>query len=154
MASEKTGSFVLDYIQECIETDILTPNDICDRVKNEIAEIDQKLHESDGLRIRKMNLSQVLTHYGMALRRQASLAINADIDDNSEEFISLQKSICELIDQNGAMTNREIIQGIGKYQEDAKIIRAIKNLGEQEVLAKDGSPENRLVKGDKWDNRP
>ena len=45
MASEKTGSFVLDYIQECIETDILTPNDICDRVKNEIAEIDQKLHE-------------------------------------------------------------------------------------------------------------
>lgn len=147
------SQFVSDYIQECIENGIASPNDICNKVKIEIAEIDRKLHESDGLRIKKINLSQVLMHYGTFLKRQTSNAINAEIDDNSDDFIQLQKEICKLIEQK-SMTNREIIQAIGKYQEDAKIIRAIKFLGEKEYLAKDGTPENKITKGPCWNNRP
>lgn len=145
--------FVADYIQECIENGIASPNEICNKVKQEISEIDKKLHESDGLRVKKVNLSNVLLHYGSALKRQTSNAINAEIDDNSDDFLELQKNICKLIEQK-PMTNREIIQAIGKYQEDAKIIRAIKLLGEKEFLAKDGTPENKITKGPCWDNHP
>lgn len=147
------SQFVSDYIQECIENGVNSPNDICKKVKEEIADIDRKLHESDGLRVRKINLSQVLVHYGTVLKRQTSNAIDAEINDNSDDFLELQKKICSLIDEK-PMTNREIIQAIGRYQEDAKIIRAIKFLGEKEFLAKDGSPENRITKGPCWDKRP
>lgn len=146
------NQFVSDYIQQCVKNGIDNPKDICDAVREEIAEIDAKLHDADGLRIRKLDLHQVLITYGSNSLKRTNLETN--LDEESDEAKQIYAKICDVIDQYGSMTNREIIQKVGSYQEDMKVIRAIKWLGERQIIARDGTLDNKLIRGSNWDARP
>lgn len=151
---ESAGQFVADFIFDCIQQGKNSKDAICQEAKTQIAEIDKKLHEADALRVRKNYLYQVLQHQGDETFVRKTNVV-APIDDKSEEAKVLQKKICNEIQSNSRpLTNREIIQKVASsYNEDAKVIRALKFLGENAIIARENSPERRIIRGENWEKR-
>jgi hypothetical protein len=154
--SKKSAS---DYIIECNNLGITNKSQICDRAKQRIEEINKILHEADTLRIEKLNLTNVLQILGddSVKRRRSVLApiVDSGLNNDDNEAVMLRINICKLIEQHpGGLTNRDIIQKVGSYQEDQKIVRALKYLGERGIIARDSTPERLVIPGNNWEDRP
>jgi len=139
---------ISNYISQLSEKGISSLEDICNEAKKEIEDIKEYLHIADTKRIRMTLLASVISQFGVNESRKK--IHNVSYDENDEEIKVLHQKIIELI-ADKPMTNREIIQAIGKYQEDHKVFRAIKFLGENNVIKRDDSSERRIIKGDGWD---
>lgn len=154
---ENYSQFVADYIQKCIGSGVTSRNDIIDYVLEEIKTIQQEINKMhDGIVAKKQykkKLQSVLTAQGYSAH-QPKINEQKPFEEDSEEAKELRANICALLEEKGALTNREILDSLSGYQEDAKIYRSIKWLGEKEIIKRDGSPENRLEKGRNWENRP
>lgn len=143
------------YISNMFDQGITDRNEIINQAKTRISEIDKVLHEADALRVEKMKLREVLADLGDNNSKPASKnnLPRLELDDHSEEAIQLRTAICSAIEQNGPMTNREINQKVGQYQNEAKVIYALKYLAVNGIVQRDGSPDNKVVPGPKWDDR-
>lgn len=148
--------FISNYIAKCTKEGKSSFVEILAEAKAEIAEIDKKLHDADSLRIRRSNLLKLLSELGddsMKKKRKVPDGPRIEIDEDEEEYEALRKAICDTIAEQGPMTNRELIQAVGSYQQDIKVIRAIKWLGEREIVTRDGSDDNKIIPGSNWDQR-
>lgn len=145
---------ISDYIVECNKNGIDSIEEICLVSKKEIEQIKEYLHLADAKRVRMSLLAAVISSVSNTSpsKRKLQPVIN-HIDDDSDEAKELRVKICQIIEENGPMNNREIIQAIGKYQEDQKIFRAIKYLGEHNIIKRDSMMDNKIVQGDSWDKR-
>jgi len=145
---------ISDYIAECSKSGIDNLEDICNLAKKEVESIKEFLHEADAKRIRMTFLLSAISFCsGEPVNKRKIQPIQNSYDENDEEAKILRNKICEAISINGPMTNREIIQTLGKYQEDQKVFRAVKYLGERSIIKRDGTSDNKIIPGDSWENR-
>lgn len=151
---DRKTEFVSDYLIDLkLEKNIYKPDDVIEYVKNELNDIEQKLKEADDLRLRKIDLLYVLNHYQGSKQRKSAVPL-LNLADDSEKQRQLRIDICKIIEEKGSLTNREIINKVGSYQQDAEVFLAIKWLGEHNIIKRenDGS-EIKNVQGEKWDER-
>lgn len=156
MSSE---DFVENFIENCILKGIKSQKDICDAALLEMQEIDEKLRESNLLRIRQKNLKQVLRELGheslKKTRVNEDMKILGDIDKiENSSYISMMIKICNFIDNNldNSITSREIINSVGSMDNDKEVYICIKNLYDNGILARDSN--RNVICGPKWDERP
>lgn len=143
----KDIEFVFKYISEAVGEG----KEPIDAAKEEIAEIDKELKEAENKKIRRMKLISVLEHFGdesHRRRRAVNVPVSGDIEDSSEEFTELQLKIKQAIDEKGPLDINELIRAVGSYDEDFLIMRAVKWLGDQEVVSRD--EEGRVQPGKNW----
>lgn len=128
------GEFIVKFISESASKG----KNALEAAKDEINEIDEKLHEAEKLKLRRMNLIDVLTHFGdetYKRRRIASIPSSDDIDiSNSNDF---KEKIIEAIRLKGKISVRDLIHEVGSYDQDALIMRTVKSLGDAEIVSRD-----------------
>lgn len=119
--------------------------------KEEIAEIDSKIREAEKLKLRRMKLMLVVEHFGDdSLRRKrssSSTPTTEDVQKDSDEILSIQEKIKSVV-ANRALTAGEIITEVGSYEKDFLIYRALKLLGDKEVILRD--EQGRVKPGKNW----
>lgn len=141
------GEFIVKFIAESAGKGLPAP----DAAKQEIDEIDTKLVEAEKLKLRRMNLMEVLSHFGddsYRRRRNVSVPASEDINAESPEFEEIRNKIVVAVGAKGPLNIRELIHEVGSYDQDALIMRAVKLLGEQEIVSRD--KEGRVVPGKNW----
>jgi hypothetical protein len=141
------GKFIVTYLAKCAADEV----DPRERAKEEIAQIDVQLKEADKLRCRRSDLVAVLDHVGdHSYKRQRVIPDTPPIElaDDTEAARDVRRRIICRLYKEGGMTVREIIQAVGSYREDARVIRQIKFLGERGVVRRD--EEGRVIPGPKW----
>lgn len=141
------GEFIVKFIAEAAGKGLTAPV----AAKKEIDEIDKTLLEAEKLKLRRMNLMEVLNHFGdesYRRRRNVNVPTSDDIDDCSPEFEEIRKKIVAAVSAKRQLNIRELIHEVGSYDQDALIMRAVKLLGEQEVVSRDS--EGRVVPGKNW----
>jgi hypothetical protein len=119
--------------------------------KEEIEEIDRTLHEAEKLKIRRMKLVSVLDHFGddtYRRRRSVSVPPSDDIGEESPEFAELRNKIETAISKKGPLTVRDLILEVGSYDQDTLIMRALKWLGDHEIVSRDD--QGRVQPGKNW----
>src|SRR5690606_27354076 len=129
---------IAEYVSKCAKNGISSIEDIHNQLKKDIKEIDEKLTSFDSLRIERANLHKVLEHFSAILQTDK---MTSSFDDESEEMIEVKGKVIDFIEKNGFGTTRDIITSVG-YNQDAKVVRVIKNLAEQGVIERD--KENRI----------
>ncbi|MFA5758029.1 MAG: hypothetical protein WC942_01430 [Clostridia bacterium] len=118
--------------------------------KSEIVDIDKKIMEADTLKLRRKKLMDILDYFGdetYKRKRRSDLPFSDDVDLNSKEFFDLKDKIKNEIETNGPRTIRELIQAVGVYEQDYLIIRAVKNLGDLEIISRN---EDKIQQGPNW----
>lgn len=132
----------------------LSLEEVCSYIHERNKEIDQALHAADALRIEKVNNLDVLRDLGddsVKRHRISPQAPSIELDVDSDEQKQIRQMICEAIAEFSPITNRDLIQKIGSYQEESKWFFGIKVLGEKNIIARDD--ERRLIPGENWDKR-
>ena len=153
--------FVDEYIDACLEEDIVKPADICDRAIKDIEDIDKQLEEYNQLRIKKNNLVQVLRTFnheqGRARgRRVVAPMVNpnaADVDSDPS-YKSLLIDICNIVAETETSTTmREFMSKTGyDITDPTPLYQAMKWLLKRGILKRN---EDRSVEeGSKWEERP
>ena len=156
---EEQVDFIEQFISSCIKEGICSPNAICNAALKRIDEIDEILREQNVFRIEKANLRKVLRNFEHESIKRIKISklnlINSDtslndMDASHKEFLI---KICNYIGSvNKPITGREIMDAVGKMEENAYIYMAIKWLCEKNVLIR--RDDRCLEKGDGWENRP
>lgn len=148
-----------DYVASCVEAGIVSLPEIVTRLKEDIEttakKLEDKLNEADQFRSEKARLTAILRTLDetpkVGRKKKVEAVPTIDFDDNSQDSRKLQRSICSVIEERGAMANRDLISKVGSYNNERQIIRAIKYLGENEILARDLNRKH--VPGKAWDKR-
>jgi hypothetical protein len=138
------------FIFKFIADSVAKEKDPLEAAKEEIAQIDQTLKEAELLKIRRMKLISVLDHFGdesHRRRRAVSVPVSGDIE-TSDEIVELQQRIKKAIEENGPMDIHELIRAVGSYDEDILIMRAVKGLGDREIVSRD--EDGRVQPGKNW----
>lgn len=149
------GKEVSEYISKLFAQGIKDWKGVCDHIKKRMEEIDAELHKADALRAEKIKLVGILHQLddpSVKRKRAIAQAPPIELDDNSTDAAYLRYKICQVIETEGALANRDIIQKAGGYQQEQAIIRSIKFLGENKILSRDS--ERRHAPGPNWDQRP
>lgn len=148
--------FTSRFIAECAKAGIDSNDAIIEKAKCDIAKIDEILRQAEESRLRKADLIRLLEHLGdTTLRRGRSSEIQrVEIDeDNTEAARAARKRIVKLIGKVGRISNRELRAQLG-YSEnitDRLIIRAVKWLGEREIIDRDRTTsDNKIIAGPKF----
>ena len=117
--------------------------------KEEIQSIDETLNRAEQLKIRRMKLCSVLDHLGddtYRRRRMSTTQLSEDIDvENNTEL--LQK-IIDVVGELSPIEVRDLIHKAGGYDQDILIHRALKWLGDQEIVSRD--IDRRVQPGKNW----
>lgn len=123
--------FVVTYISNCAKSGLFA----VESAKKEIIEIDEKLKEAEMLRVKRMQLIFVLDHFGDTSYRKRKMSVINDIpsiqDENTEE---IEEKITSFLMNKKPMTIREIINGVASYDQDSLVIRAVKILGDKDLI--------------------
>jgi hypothetical protein len=141
------GEFIVKFIAESAAKGMSA----LDAAKEEIEEIDKELHEAEKKKIRRMNLIEVLNHFGDEThrrRRNGNVPSSDDIDISSEDIQKLRQKIIAAVGAKGALNIRDLIIEVGSYDQDTLIMRTVKQLGDQEIVSRDS--EGRVVPGKNW----
>jgi hypothetical protein len=123
-----------------------------DAAKSEIREIDEVLNGAERLKIRRMDLVSVLDHLGddtYKRRRANATPSSDDIDVTSEDNKELLLKIFKAITEHGPMLVRDLVRQVGGYDQDSLIMRAVKWLGDQEIVSRDS--DGRVQPGKNWE---
>lgn len=136
------AEFISKFIKECVQKGFSSQNEIVDCAKKEIEEIDVKLNEADLLRVRRDNLKKVLKHYGVSLTPPKIIP--------QEDIVEYAKQIAQVVNTCGPLTNREIMCKMG-YNKDVAVIKGLKWLTERGIIQRDGTPDNKVLKGPKFE---
>lgn len=150
-------SAVQSHIDNCIKNGITNFFEICELAKQRITEIDKQLKASEKLRHERLTLINVLKSLGdesVGKKHRTSSDIpQMNLDDNSEEAKEIRAKICQVLEEKGPLTNRELIDEVASHQEDFKVIRCLKYLAAQEIVARDNSMERKIIPGTNWNSR-
>jgi hypothetical protein len=143
------GKFIVTFIAESAEKGM----GAIESALSEISEIDKKLHEAEKLKIRRMNLVEVLNHFGdetYRRRRNVNVPSSDDIE-TSDNVHEIRSKIIAAIAAKGPLNVRDLILEVGSYDQDALIMRAVKWLGDLEVVSRD--PDGKVIPGKNWENK-
>lgn len=158
MANE---DFVEEFMEQCIAKGIKSQKDICSVALQEMQENDEKIRQSNKLRVRNKNLTQVLRELGheSVKKPKVNTEIKVYEDLNTVEssaYITMMINICDYMERNidKAVTSRDIINGVGAMGNDTEVYTCIKTLYDNGILARSGDKERTIVLGANWEKRP
>ena len=139
------AAFISNFIAESSANGL----DAATVAKEEIQSIDETLNNAEQLKIRRMKLCSVLDHLGddtYRRRRMNTTQLSEDIDvENNAEL--LQK-IIDVVGKLSPIEVRDLIHKVGGYDQDILIHRALKWLGDQEIVSRD--VDRRVQQGKNW----
>jgi hypothetical protein len=141
------GKFIVTYLARCAADEV----DPIERAKSEIDEIDAKLKEADRLRCQRADLVAVMEHLGNHTYRRQRMIPDVPPVELADDTMAAKDVRCRIvraIHRDGGLTVREIINAVGTYQEQSRVIRSIKFLGERGVVRRD--EEGRVIPGPNW----
>jgi hypothetical protein len=131
------AEFISKYIADASGNDL---NPI-EAAKSEISTIDETLNNAEKLKIRRMKLVSVLDHLGddtYRRRRSGFVPSGEDVDISDDEKIEkILKVIKEIIIRKGPISIRDLILEVGGYDLDTLVMRAVKLLGDQDIISRD-----------------
>lgn len=141
-----------DYIHNCAVNGILSMQDISENLNSEISQLKIKLAEADPIRVQ---LSKLLKIQEKILEIMQTDKIVSTFEDDSIEMRVIRKAVHGIVGQHAPLSNRDIINKFmeinkDSYNDDSKIIRAIKFLHENEFLEKNA--DRNIIRGQKWDS--
>jgi hypothetical protein len=138
-----------EFISTYIADSATRGTNAAEAAKSEIREIDEMLNKAEQLKIRRMKLCSVLDHLGddtYRRRRMNTIQSSEDIDvNNNAELIH---NIIKVVSENSPIEVRDLIHKVGGYDQDILIHRALKWLGDQEIVSRDS--EFRVQPGKNW----
>jgi len=144
-----------EFIAKFIADSVKSGKNAKEFAKFKIQKIDEVLNESEKLKIRRMKLISVLEHLGddsYRRRKFSSILATEDVDilsgENKDILNTFCDKICSVIKEKSPIVVRELIQKAGGYDQDALIMRAIKYLGDQEIITRDD--QKRIQPGKNW----
>jgi hypothetical protein len=152
--------FVENFIESCIVKGVKKQQDICNLALKEIQENDEKLRESNKLRIRNKNLKKVLRELGHeSLKRPVSneeIRIFENLNDIEDSaYHDLMINICGFVELNidKSITSRDLINDLGSGFSEKEIYMCLKNLYDAGILTRSGNKERNIVFGPNWNKR-
>jgi hypothetical protein len=117
--------------------------------KQEIQSIDEALNKAEELKVRRMKLCSVLDHLGDdTYRRRRTSTTQASEDIDIENNAELLKKIIDVVGEHSPIEVRDLINKSGGYDKDILIMRALKWLGDQEIVSRDS--DRRVQPGKNW----
>ena len=138
-----------EFISKYIADSAIKGFNAAESAKSEIHEIDETLNKAEQLKIRRMKLCSVLDHLGddtYRRRRLNTTQLSEDIDVNNNA--ELLHKIIDVVEENSPIEVRDLIHKVGGYDQDILINRALKWLGDQEIVSRDS--EFRVQPGKNW----
>jgi len=145
---KSTARQVSEYITKCAERSITSLEDIHKSLSTDISAIEDKLQEVEPLRIECRDLQKMQNHISSMLQTDK---ISNTFDDDSYDLKTLRKRIINIIEKQGALSNRDIIMKAG-YNKDADTVWCLKYLATNEVIVKDPCTKKNGP-GPKWESR-
>jgi len=142
----RNAEFIIKFISEAAQKGLQAG----EAAKAEIQEIDLKLHEAEILKLRRMKLVSVLDHFGDETYRRRRVTSVPPSEDLEHSFGDLQQKIKDTITIKGPMNVRDLIMETGGYDQDTLIMRAVKHMGDMEILSRDA--EGRVLPGKNWES--
>lgn len=138
-----------EFISTFIAESAASGANAAELAKQEIQNIDETLNRAEQLKIRRMKLCSVLDHLGddtYRRRRMNTTQPSEDIDvQNNTEL--LQK-IIDVVGEFSPIEVRDLVHKVGGYDQDILIMRALKWLGDQEIVSRD--VDRRVQPGKNW----
>jgi hypothetical protein len=148
-----SAKFISEYLADCARKNLEGQEAICDAIKHDIADIDQRISELEQLEQRRKELCSVLEHMGDSsfLQIHGEEAYQAaDLDDNSEPAKETRQRIVALLREHGPLSNNELMTQIGHHLSRI-IIRQVKWLGERDIVSRDRTTaDNKIIPGPKF----
>jgi hypothetical protein len=154
-------NFVEEYMDDCLDSGITKPDDMCNKALLEIAEIDKELEGYRDLRIKRNNLISVLRalnhEEGHTKRRRLRQLPVLDTEGISIEegsaYAEVASAICKILEESGSpMTMRDIITKTDYDTSDpTPFYQAAKKLFDTGIIAR--REDRTLVPGINWENR-
>ncbi|SRR6266705_1814884 len=149
--------FVENFISLCIDKGINSPKAICEVALKEIQEIDEKLRESNKLRLRYKDLRSVLKNFNHeSIRKTKDNIVSTYIetsDIKNSPYYNILIEVCEFINNSEELiTSREIMDSIGNRENSQIIYGCIKTLADHGIISRD--QDRHFIKGPKWEERP
>jgi len=145
-----------DFINECTNNGINSPEAICEEALAKIKEIDHQLYEADLLRKKKVVLNSVIKSFGYTAPKRKYTKVSEEMPQEKLDDISLGHAIriCIFLETNTEASPRELMTECGvTVDSDFELYAVIKWLCAQGICSR--KPENRsLIQGPKWDSRP
>lgn len=141
----RNAEFIIKFIAESAQKGLSA----VDAAKKEIQDIDLELHQAEILKLRRMKLVSVLDHFGDETYRRRRVTSVPPSEDLEHSFGDLQQKIKDTISAKGPMNVRDLIMETGGYDQDALIMRAVKHMGDLEILSRDS--EGRVQPGKNWE---
>lgn len=152
-------NFVAEYITDCAKNGVASPPEICEKAKEEIKNIDQKILEINSLRMRKKNLLDVLKSFGHdSTKRPRKNVVPSVIgpsanEEMNPEFLQYIKGICKTVEEKSrSVSPREIMDSIGGLEHNQIVYLSIKWLCDKGILTR--KEDRTLTKGVNWNTRP
>jgi hypothetical protein len=142
----------VEFISQYISEIVTGGGKPVEAAKKEIQEIDEVLKKADVLKVRRMNLVSVLDHLGdetYKRRRISATPSSDDIDTTYSENKEIIKNIRSAISEYGPLLVKDLVRKVGGYDQDSLIMRAVKLLGDQEIVSRD--KDGRVQPGKNWE---
>jgi len=126
--------------------------DPVEAARKRLSEIDNELGECNDkivtLRKERTVCNDVLSRFGERSKKATRTPAPAiDLDDDSETNVDTRCKIVALLDGAERVTKQEIVQGAGGYDNDTRINRMLKWLGERGIIA---NADGAWARGPKW----
>jgi len=141
------GKFIVQFIAESSKKGL----EALDAAKQEIEDIDTKLSTAEKLKLRRVQLIGVLDHFGddsYRRRRTVNTPVSEDINYNSDEILDLRQKIKDVVEAEGPINVSDIIKSIASYDHDILIMRALKWMGDNDIVTRDD--QGRVKPGANW----
>lgn len=142
MRGKKSDSaFVAQFITESVQEGMETPDQIVQRAKDQIAQIDEEIRAIEAKKIVRSKLLDVILSFEKPSKSKADEA--KLLPFFSLEYPDVCKHLCEVIKKQPIYATN-VYSGVV----DPKSIFAIKQLLERRIIAREG---DKLVCGEKFD---
>lgn len=144
MRGKKTDpSFIAEFIQESVQSGIETPDQIVQRAKDMIEQIDEEIRLIEKKKVVRSKLLDVISSFEKQTKDKSQEAKLLPLFNL--EYPETCKYLCEVIQKQPIPADPKLYSTVN----DPKNIFAVKQLLERKIISREG---NQLVRGDRFDD--
>jgi hypothetical protein len=136
-------AFIAQFITESVQKGIATPDQIVQRAKDQIAEIDEEIRAIEAKKILRSKLLDVVLNFEKATRDKTEEA--RLLPFFTLEYVDVCMYLCTLIKIQPIPANPMVF---GESITHHKTVYAIKQLLERKIIAREN---DKLVRGERFD---
>jgi hypothetical protein len=138
-------AFVAEFISECVQRGIETPDEIIRDAKNKIEQIDQEIKAIDAKKVLRSKLLDVILTFEKQIKSTSEDA--KFLSFFKLEYPIMCKFVCDIV-KKGPIEVGERLMPLGAGESDPTMRFSIKQLLECKVLSR---IENQIDRGERFD---